>query len=149
MQNLQLCTKVSTLSTLSRAKNCTKKEFKNIWKGGQQRLLLYVNLSISQPPVDRFNSNIACRAQMGSSSFWWFFVLTLFGQHEVKLPLPMFLRQEASNLASPMYLALNLMVSGLKNRGRCNFTSCQANRVNTQKNYLRKLDPICALHAKF
>ena len=37
------------------------------YKGGQQSLLLYVNLSITQPPVDRLNSNFACRAQMGSS----------------------------------------------------------------------------------
>ena len=36
-------------------------------KGGQQSLLLYVNPSITQPPVDRLNSNFACRAQMGSS----------------------------------------------------------------------------------
>ena len=104
------------------------------FKWGQQSLLLYVNLSITQPPVDGLNSNFACRAQMGSSFFSDnFFVLTLFGWHEVKLPLPMFLRQEASNLASLMYLALNLMVSGIKNRGRCNFTSCQPNRVNTKK----------------
>ena len=61
----------------------------------------------------------------------------------------MYFRQETSNLASPMYLDLNLMVSGFKNRGRCNFTSCWPKRVNTKKNYLKKLDPICALHAKF
>ena len=67
-------------------------------KGGQQSLLLYVNLSITQPRVDRLNSNFACRAQMGSSFFRDnFFVLTLFGRHEVKLPLPMFLRQETSS----------------------------------------------------
>ena len=73
---------------------------------GQQTLLLYVNMTITQPPVDRLNSNFAYRAQMGSSFFEIiFFVLTLFGRHEANLPLPLFLRQETSNITSPMHLA--------------------------------------------
>ena len=38
-----------------------------ILKGEHQSLLLYVNPSISQPPVVRLNPNFACREQMGSS----------------------------------------------------------------------------------
>ena len=70
----------------------------------------------------------------------------------------MFLSQETSNLAFPMYLALNLMVSGLRNRGRCNFTSCLPNRVNTKKiisenqtpfvPYMQNLSSICQLGAE-
>ena len=45
---------------------------------------------ITQPPVVGLNPNFACREQMGSSFQKYFFVLTLFGWHEVKLPLPLF-----------------------------------------------------------
>ena len=47
----------------------------------------------------------------------------------------MFLRQETSNLASPMYLALNLMVSGLKTQGDAILPHADQKEL-TQKNYL-------------
>ena len=95
---------------------------------------MYVNLSLTQPPVDGLNSNFVCRAQMGSSFLRKFFcVLTLFGWHEVKLHLPLFLRPETIRFKARYIGDAKLEVSCLKNIGRGNFTSCQPKRVNTKK----------------
>ena len=64
-----------------------------------------------------------------------FFDLTLFGLHEVKLHHPMFLSPEILSFYVGSILATKLEVSGLKNMGRCKFTSCRQKRVNS-KNFV-------------
>ena len=59
-----------------------------------------------------------------------FFELTLFGRHEVKLHHPMFLSPEILSVHVGFIWVTKLDVSGLKNIGRCKFSSCQPKRVN-------------------
>ena len=67
-------------------------------------------------------------------------MLTLFGRHEVKLHLPLFLIPETIRFKARYIRDAKLEASCLKNIGRGNFTSCWPKRVKT-KNYLKNTRP--------
>ena len=122
---------------------------KFICKGGWQSLVLYVNQPISWPPVDGLTPDFACREQMGLTFQRKFFWVNSFWSAWGKIASSyVFLRQETSNITILMNPSCKLQVFGLKNIGRGNFTSCQPKRVNSKKNCLWNINPICSLHAK-